>query len=52
MKGTGRVVVFGENVEPLKGIARGLQAGREGWEMGEKILYIDGNVGLAERQEM
>lgn len=49
VRSTERVLVFGENVEPLRTIARGL-ARRFGWELdessmdGEEILYIDGKV--------
>ncbi|GAQ89647.1 hypothetical protein KFL_005460070 [Klebsormidium nitens] len=56
VRSTERVLVFGENVEPLRTIARGL-ARRFGWELdesnmdGDEILYIDGNVRQSIRRE-
>lgn len=51
VRATGRVVVFGKNVEPLKVIARGLLARFPDWEMGQEIVHIDGDVSRSVRKE-
>ncbi|GAQ90503.1 DNA repair and recombination protein RAD54-like protein [Klebsormidium nitens] len=51
VRATGRVVVFGVNVEPLRVIARGLLAHFPDWEMGQEIVHIDGAVSQSVRRE-
>lgn len=50
LKGSGRVVVFGENVVALRTIAEGLAA-RFDWELDLDILYIDGKLSQNARRE-